>query len=61
MKSMRWFDQENVKSIRERWDNKKWLSELKSMLKWSGHVDRISEERLTKWIYFSEVEGTRRR
>lgn len=29
------------------------------MLKWFGHIARMSEERMTKRIYVSELEGTR--
>ena len=29
----------------------------KSMLKWFGHVERMSERRLTKGIYMADVNG----
>ena len=29
----------------------------KSMLRWFGHVERISERRLTKGIYMADVSG----
>lgn len=30
------------------------------VMKWFGHIEKMSEERLTKRVYMSEVKGTRR-
>ena len=60
---VRWFDRVSNVRVREMCGNKKSVVERaeEGVLKWFGHMERMSEERLTKKIYVSEVEGTRRR
>ncbi len=33
------------------------VEEMKQRLKWSGHVERIEEGKITRRVYVSKIEG----